>query len=352
MSLPNPQPQSPLLTTPYDIRLSILSLILPTNIHLHQHSKHLSFSVCTGHTSADTSSPGKERLWGLTYLHPGDSDADLQARMRRYGRRLQSTWGPHWRCEEDVVRRREGEWGWDGVAGTCKSLYADVWDYIAHAGNLHVTDMTTLRLVLDGKGFLHVGNAFQHVKSLDITLVLPKNVFVAMGGEENTLISEAEQDQAATWMRSGPALASLKQLRKLNVWLDHNSRDYWWHLDESAILSPLVSLANNPSIELTVQLPNQANDDTPISPFAIERRARQENWVDIDDNGRTTMVHKLQFPIMRELEEFLAEDTGEVVSDAQERLLWRRGVDVEEAWRAVQRELNDGSYPQNAGGLG
>ena len=230
------------------------------------------------------------------------------------------------------------------------SRYLDIQDHVRQLTEFHITDLTTLSLLLTEDDVLPLVSAFRKVKTLAITLVLPENVWSCMSlqtAEPGANFSQADKDRASEWMSIGPALARLRYLQDVHVWLDHGSRAYWWDIDEFAILSPLLPLANNPPIALTINLPIHANDDTPIPPFTISRRPRQEYWV---DTTTASIVFEKQFPLLREEEqEFTAFRNDNVELNEYngdlERAWWRRGEDPREAWRALRRAMDDVMRP-------
>lgn len=87
---PNPQPASRLFTSPLEIRRAIyIHLINTAGIHVVRTEQGiLRLSACVGPD--------------LYAGHTGD-ERDTPCRTRR-GRRLASSWGPHWECEESVLR--------------------------------------------------------------------------------------------------------------------------------------------------------------------------------------------------------------------------------------------------------
>jgi hypothetical protein len=105
------QAPSPLLALPLELRQAIYSQLLPHGIHLSLRDKQPHLSVCVQPDS--------------NHGHWGQERCDAASRTRPYSdpdpvwaKRLQSTWGPHWECEEMV---REG--GYDlGSMRTCTAM--------------------------------------------------------------------------------------------------------------------------------------------------------------------------------------------------------------------------------------
>jgi hypothetical protein len=81
---------SALLQTPFEIRHEIYSYILPPKIHVHLSDGKLCSKICW-------KQDWKE--WGCGHERSrGESTAG-------WARRLQSSWGPHWMCEEGVKKK-------------------------------------------------------------------------------------------------------------------------------------------------------------------------------------------------------------------------------------------------------
>ncbi|KAH4121626.1 hypothetical protein HBH64_165040 [Parastagonospora nodorum] len=105
----DPQTNSRLLQAPYDIQCQIFNYLLPRDVHVFMHEDILRISECVGCPEADGYYPGLEREKGVGY--------DVWAR------RLKSTWGPHWKCEETM---REGKANIDMYCATMYRVLFDV----------------------------------------------------------------------------------------------------------------------------------------------------------------------------------------------------------------------------------
>lgn len=103
-----------LVQAPYNIRWEIFTHLVGS-LHLFQVEGKLWLSMCTGAMKIDEEYPGRERLEGLP-----SADVHKGTRNKRYLRRLLSTWGPHWRCEEYVMEG--GMSAPEALARTCKTL--------------------------------------------------------------------------------------------------------------------------------------------------------------------------------------------------------------------------------------
>jgi hypothetical protein len=232
----------------------------------------------------------------------------------------------------------------------------DVSDHLRQDITLIVTDIATLDALLhDHTRFM--AHAFHNARKLAITFNLPTDVLTAIemqstGWSVHALPQDRSNkwtmNQAALWLRAGPALGRLKKLTKCDFWLDHNNSEYWWEFNEAAILAPLLSLANRDDVELVVDLPSHAADDVPTPPFKIHRRLRQELFGVENSAGRLSVIRKAQFPVMKEIAEFINEvDNNEEereknsrMFDAQEREMWRQGEDVDVHLRMSLAEVD------------
>jgi hypothetical protein len=95
----NPQLECQLLQAPYDIRREILNYLVPSSVHIFQNYGRLELSECFGCPQIPRYGVGEERQQGLL-----DDDPNRQERLAR---RLVSSWGTHWRCEEMMLRTRD-----------------------------------------------------------------------------------------------------------------------------------------------------------------------------------------------------------------------------------------------------
>ncbi|KAG7117763.1 hypothetical protein HYQ45_015679 [Verticillium longisporum] len=57
------------------------------------------------------------------------------------GKRLRSTWGPHWRCE---AAPSNDDLGVRKLLLVCKHMYSEAIEYMVHRLVFHVTDLNTL----------------------------------------------------------------------------------------------------------------------------------------------------------------------------------------------------------------
>jgi hypothetical protein len=95
----NSQLECQLLQAPYDIRREILNYLVPSSVHVFHTCGRLELSECVGCPQVSRYGVGEERQQGLL-----DNDPYRQERLAR---RLVSSWGPHWKCEEMMLQTRD-----------------------------------------------------------------------------------------------------------------------------------------------------------------------------------------------------------------------------------------------------
>jgi hypothetical protein len=96
------QLQSRFLKVPLEIRHEIYSYVLPAQFHLYLQDDKLWLSACL--------EPDKNKSSSNSFQEPESYPYDGEERSSvRFGgpddiwaRRLASSWGPHWMCEENI----------------------------------------------------------------------------------------------------------------------------------------------------------------------------------------------------------------------------------------------------------
>jgi hypothetical protein len=97
----DPQCASALIQLPYDVRRVILDLLVPPAVHLHRHKGNIVASMCVSSNAIYNQDLGSERKEDLL---PDEDGWIPYENNCIWARRLRSTWGPHWRCEERALR--------------------------------------------------------------------------------------------------------------------------------------------------------------------------------------------------------------------------------------------------------
>ncbi|KAK4113247.1 hypothetical protein N656DRAFT_778773 [Canariomyces notabilis] len=295
-----------------------------------------------------------------------------------YKRRLSSSWGPHWMCEElafNLPVCEHAHWkgsstqeagdiapaslrGFASALRVCKRMYMELVEEATTGTDFHVTDLRTLKAMLDHRApapapYSFEGSICPCISKLSITLSLPLAFFQAIEAVvyraspdwEIASTSDIEDNSVGTWLHlHSRLLIQLPKLRKLRVWLDHNNDSYWSVVDERAILAPMEALrTSNPSLELVCVLPKlhpriedrqrhylsvdvDEEEESP-SRLVVHRFMRQRYRVVEDrDTGDKTVTIVPDFPVLYKHPLF----DGRPLLDVEdyERALWRSGLDV------------------------
>jgi hypothetical protein len=92
-----------LLQTPLEMRHEIYSYILPSHVHVCLRGDKFCLSTCQ---ESDTEYMGGNYF--LYTYHNSDDEHECHPMCNTHSsvwaRRLQSSWGPHWRCAENVEK--------------------------------------------------------------------------------------------------------------------------------------------------------------------------------------------------------------------------------------------------------
>jgi hypothetical protein len=92
------QSQSALLRLPAELRHEIHSYLLPDEIHVRLRGDKCYLAACFEHTN-----PWRRCASGHEREPWTKNNVDYRETKAVYTRRLQSTWGPHWMCEESAL---------------------------------------------------------------------------------------------------------------------------------------------------------------------------------------------------------------------------------------------------------
>ncbi|KAI8711631.1 hypothetical protein NCS52_01427200 [Fusarium sp. LHS14.1] len=297
--------RSRLLLAPTEIRYIIYEHLLPHGIHVFSQGARLCYSACVG--ASGDEQDGSERQ------ATGDPMSDTV-----WARRLDSPWGPHWLCEElalniDNAQRPVSRVDL-AIAFTCKQLYLEVLQLNTHNQILHVTDLYVLMQVLQKPGyFFKITSQFPSLlassilcfRELHLTLrLLP--VFLAKLEDiiETNAASETSPGldksidawgtPAAAWLHLASLVSPPIKLRRLHVWLDHQSDMFWSIVDERTIMSVLEPLATRMDLDISVSLPKIQHglesrrhllEQEDTANFGISRREMQRYYIDQNLDG-------------------------------------------------------------------
>ena len=198
-------------------------------------------------------------------------------------------------------------------------------DHLSRTANFIVTDLGTLEALLDSPESA-MGKMLREAHSLEIVLIISIDTLFAtelqcMGEADHPHVLQAAAIQeTALWVRLGLMLSRLPSLNQIKVWLNHDSKEYWWNINEPAILHPLLDIANRPGTQVNVNLPSHAFDGIPISPFHVKRRPRQTYHATRSSFGPLRVSHKWQYPVLRGFADSVATDEGGVPEIEAEEL--------------------------------
>ncbi|KAK3688956.1 hypothetical protein B0T22DRAFT_378112 [Podospora appendiculata] len=358
---------SPFTTSPLEIRLAILaSMGFPRAIHVFLRCGKIALSTCVEPSMAENYLTGSERKPGGFLALTSDSEL-------AWARRLQSTWGPHWQCEEMAQKtpgyqqhQPEDNWDSDGAEAimsllfVCKKLNMEVIDYLAANVALHVTNFSTLDQLAQSSLisvplhspyglFTAIGPSLM---KLDITLRVPLLFLQAVCDNTATSTTSGTKAPRQTslpkqeWIALWPALAlRLRKLRQLHVWLDHDDSRSWSFVNERAVLAPLTGSFSAENIvslqDVTLTLPNfHPLHENPEIHFTysslqistcvtVNRRMRPTYWFEASFPGEpATRLHIADFPIFVQyggFEDYGWEDWSPEQIQEMEREMWLTG---------------------------
>ena len=234
--------------------------------------------------------------------------------------------------------------------------FVDVVDFMANMAVFNVTDLNTLGCLLQraGTSFSETSSVSNYLTSvlpcirrLDITLRLPLPICKALeypeansspGSPPASALTASWASQLTAWLHLCPAIAQLKELQRLQIWLDHDDPLSWSIINERAILSPLAPLTNIPHFNFSINLPKlhpglerldrHFGEDSPAPTFKIQRRLRQSYHSKETSECHFRVSYEADFPLLLGCPSF--ENTPLAEIEVMERSLWKRGVNVEE----------------------
>ncbi|KAH7067754.1 hypothetical protein FB567DRAFT_255062 [Paraphoma chrysanthemicola] len=375
-----PQPRITLFTIPLELRHEIYSYLVPCHgIHISIENARPRISACVQPRPNDPRC-GHERRYLRNTCSRTTPDPV-------FARRAASTWGAHWKCEELAKMEKECNKKmrlvWTQVS---HQMLTDVLAYVIEISTTYVTDLETLKKIITPNAPLvpeYLSSVLAHIRHLSVTLRLPLDTFRQIEASYTRLQtprksktpirkqkaphhhrkSRPEWRRAAhppIWPTICSGLANLKNLQKLDVWIDHNSKSSWSVVHERAFLAQLESLLGD-EVNVTAHIPKlhpkyedderHYTDTSAVPDFRIERRRREICIVEIED-GKMKMEIKMDFPIYlydSEYDETQDDDddndTGgnffnaefqkrykqrEGRAEAYERTLWEQGADVDD----------------------
>ncbi|KFY70986.1 hypothetical protein V499_08799 [Pseudogymnoascus sp. VKM F-103] len=314
---------------PVEIRQAIYAQIFHGQTHAFLWQGRIQLSACLQPNLGDDRHDGRERV---TTTHWRRDDPG-------WARRLRSTWGVHWECEEAAYRERT-----DLREHRRYHTFLDACNVVVKTTAINVTDIDTLEmLLLKPNELISDSNCAWNlrdyisprIRKLNIAFRLPLAFYeVLQKDEDEDLVlvvgphTRAVSVGCAAWERLWPAICQLPQLRSLHIWLDHDDRPSWSFVNERVAMRPMIAalLARTqahseeetmPHMDVALNLPklhpHYAKPDTHYfqesssSLFTIERRIRQRWHCQEGPIGNLKVEHKADFPVLHELPDFIIE---------------------------------------------
>lgn len=149
-------------------------------------------------------------------------------------------------------------------------------------------------------------------------------------------------EYATRWCRLDSSLNQSNALTRCQLWLENDGKEYWWKINEAAILSPFLGLNHRASLNITAHLPSHAVDDVPVPLFTIYRHDRRWHFASVDARGRLSTRFRVQYPLLGDEADLEAaratiKDPSQPVDiddlrakwDVAERSAWRAGYEIE-----------------------
>ncbi|KAG4440792.1 hypothetical protein IFR05_003720 [Cadophora sp. M221] len=214
-----------------------------------------------------------------------------------WARRLDSSWGPHWECEEPSFAKDDKlhKNPIDSLLFVCKRMFLDICDLVAETSEINVIDHDTSdELLPNANGLERAPNRFwsflhhitPRIHNLNVTLRLPLVFYRAVEDEDaggmavdrSNITSSAISNK---WIKFWTAVCSLQRLRNF---------------------AP--------------------------PPFTIERRLHQRYHCEEWPPGQFSSSYKADFPVLHELGD--VQEFGMTLQEVEEweTELWNQGEDV------------------------
>jgi hypothetical protein len=182
-----------------------------------------------------------------------------------------------------------------------------------------------------------------NITSLSIVLKLPLHFYESLEKIERS--EDAFEDMSndtRAWLRIDSILRLFHNLKKLQVWFEHNDSCTWTVVNERVLVSPLTRLSQDKDIEMTLSLPKLHPKFTKesrhytgdsITPFRLYRRLRHNYHAVMSAQGIFECQFKSDFPFFQHMEEFWDKTMGEV--EELERSDWMIGMDIEQELETI-----------------
>ncbi|KAF2002009.1 hypothetical protein P154DRAFT_521180 [Amniculicola lignicola CBS 123094] len=343
----------PLLRAPLDIRLNIYDYFLPDHgqFHVCLEQDKVVLAPCVNPDPKDKSPAsqlptdafrnseiptGNERGYDKDMMTICDNDV--------WARRLRSTWGPHWECEEKSREQdQEGMADANAILHVCRKMHSEFLDLLVSTAVVHMTDLETIDKLnwtgpVSSLCSATSRSLLQNIVRLSITLRLPWNFFPLAKHRKEVIIQDERLAYARRiWFKLNQTLGNMNKLRRLRLWLDHGDAGTWSDVNEKKALNHLTKLACLEELNFLILLPKlHPKYETeachfihpgPPVPFNIHRVLRQRIHGDETVPGTFQVVESPDFPFLLDIDEYLDLPLEEV--EEEERKRWAEGEDVE-----------------------
>ncbi|KAH5750100.1 hypothetical protein HBI88_243320 [Parastagonospora nodorum] len=261
-----------------------------------------------------------------------------------WARHLDSSWGPHWMCEEDLENRKFDV----SLLLSCMKTYTEIRNWMSRTAITHVTDLETLA----GLGTNIPAPSPDHlpiilvdqITHLSLTLRMPLRFFYSIEALQQYSPSSTEQESwtAQFWTQIDSILEKFTSLTVFRLWVDHCDPEPWSLVNERILLSPLLSHLPH-STKVIIVLPRlhpvHEHPDGDFLPGQDElgnvhlfRKLRLRCRSTINPDGDVDVVDSPDFPLLKGLWEGEKTATEE---ETWEREQWIEGHDVDEMARQM-----------------
>ncbi|KAK1851208.1 hypothetical protein CCHR01_06143 [Colletotrichum chrysophilum] len=303
-----------LFAAPLEIRHRIYQQLLGAETHVFLDKGHLQMVPCQGTDDVSHRMPKWDKMCKF------DDPVWI--------RRVESSWGCHWKCEEIYLNGAEGD---DRISHmpllslllTSKTMYIDVVQFFSHPTQyVHFTDLETIDCFLSAsassvarstsdrgrwsifRSVHNIGLTLRASLRLLGTLYVPYLSKPHMERERGTPPRQFATPEGSGclrqyehWKRLWSSLLELPHLQRFSFWLDHNEYYGWDLVNEREILqdlSDVMSGLTKHGVEVCVNLPRLPLDKRSSyreeeyfvgeePEFCLQRRTRLP-WMYADKN--------------------------------------------------------------------
>ncbi|KAH6613095.1 hypothetical protein C7974DRAFT_476186 [Boeremia exigua] len=342
-----PTLQCALLMAPLEVRNEIYTLLIPSQFHMSLQGDSFCLARCIEPRQDRDDKSRRHFVYDPPDALIRDEDhyrirAD-EVSTPLWALRLESTWGPHWKCKEAAINGSvESRFG-VSLLLLCRRIQFEVIDLLCRTAEAHVTDMETINyfhnptLVLSTMPSI-LPSLLQRVTQLNITLRLPLPFFQRLERLEDAPSPDPELESLVqAWLSLGSSLRRFPNLRIVRFWLDHDKPDCWTTVNERTLLSPLARLFQAQKIDVSFSLPhlhpkreqeNRQFIQGADLRFALHRRLRQRYFRSSSTQGKVRIIFKATFPFLVDAIDLVEMTMAEI--EEEERSMWEVGLDVED----------------------